>query len=77
MNQCHEGSISGNSAGKYRYSAFINVQANMTGGARRISMDVLFTNGKLPSKPYSEQADFFKKEARRGQHHFFQIVYRL
>ena len=26
---------------------------------------------------YTVQVSFFKKEAKRGQHHYFQIVYRL
>ena len=26
---------------------------------------------------YSKQVGFFKREARRGQHHYFQIIYRF
>ena len=55
---------------------FVNVRANMAAGDLRINMGILLTNRNLPSV-YSEQVGFFKKEARRGQYHYFQIVYTL
>ena len=42
---------------------------------------IMFTRGRLTLKSKlcltSKQVGFFKKEARRGQHHYFQKKYRL